>query len=144
MDKSALFALAADAVLILHTMFVAFIVFGLLLIYIGRVRGWYWVRNPWFRVAHLTAIGVVVIQSWMGILCPLTTWEMGLRSQAGDATYSGSFLSHWLEIILYYEAPTWVFLVCYTGFAAVVVASWYWVHPRPFKTRRRDASKRLD
>ena len=34
--------------------------------------------------------------AWIGMICPLTTWEMALRAKAGDATYSGSFIAHWL------------------------------------------------
>jgi len=132
MDSSIFFLLVADAILLLHVLFVAFVVVGLALIFAGRALSWSWVRNPWFRIAHLAAIGVVVVQSWLGVICPLTTWEMALRSRAGDATYSGSFISHWLETILYYQAPAWVFVVCYTALGALVVASWFWVRPRLF------------
>jgi len=124
------YLLAADALLFSHVMFVAFVVFGLLLILIGKVMDWLWVRNLWFRLAHLAAIAVVVLQSWAGVICPLTTWEMALRERAGGATYPGSFVSHWLEVLLYYRAPAWVFAVCYTVFGALVVASWFWVPPR--------------
>ena len=110
-------------------LFVAFVVFGLALILIGKIRNWSWVRNAWFRIAHLAAIGVVVLQSWFGIICPLTTWEMALRQRAGDAVYAGTFMSHWLESVLYYRAPAWVFAVCYTVFGALVVVSWFWVRP---------------
>jgi hypothetical protein len=128
-----LFVLAADALLFAHVLFVAFVVVGLVLILIGKLRAWAWVRNPWFRIAHLAAIGVVTVQSWFGVVCPLTTWEMLLRERAGEAAYSGTFVSHWLEALLYYRAPAWVFAVCYTVFAAAVVVSWLWVRPRPFK-----------
>jgi len=128
-----LFVLAADALLFAHVLFVAFVVVGLVLILIGKLRAWAWVRNPWFRIAHLAAIGVVTVQSWFGVVCPLTTWEMLLRERAGEAAYSGTFISHWLEALLYYRAPAWVFAVCYTAFAAAVVVSWLWVRPRPFK-----------
>ena len=127
-----LYRIAADILLVLHTGFVVFVVAGLALILIGGARGWTWVRNPWFRLAHIVAIGVVVLQAWLGRICPLTTWEMALRSKAGDATYAGSFIAHWFQAILYYEAPMWVFAVCYTAFGALVVASWFWVRPRPF------------
>ncbi len=126
------FQLAADAVLLLHVLFVAFVVFGLVLIFVGRAFRWGWIRNPWFRLAHLLAIGVVVVQSWFGAICPLTTLEMTLRSRGGDTVYPGSFVAHWLEAILYYRAPLWVFAVCYTAFGAVVVGSWFWVSPRRF------------
>ena len=130
-----LFVLAADALLFAHVLFVAFVVVGLVLILIGKLRAWAWVRNPWFRIAHLAAIGVVTVQSWFGVVCPLTTWEMLLRERAGEAAYSGTFVSHWLEALLYYRAPAWVFAVCYTVFAAAVVVSWLWVRPRPFKRK---------
>ena len=123
------YLLAADAVLLLHVLFVVFVVVGLLLVLAGRLLSWDWVRNWWFRVIHLGAIGVVVLQAWLGVLCPLTRLEMYLRDKAGDTTYGGSFVSHWLEAILYYRAPAWVFAVAYTLFAIVVVMSWVWVRP---------------
>ncbi len=113
-------------------LFVAFVLAGLALIFVGNALAWSWVRNPWFRIGHIAAIGVVVVQSWLGVLCPLTTWETALRLRAGDAVYSGTFISHWLENILYYQAPAWVFIVCYTVFGAVVVVSWFLVRPRSF------------
>jgi len=125
-------SLAADAVLLLHALFVAFVVFGLLLICIGWPLRWSWVRNRWFRLAHLAAIAVVALQSWLGLICPLTTLEMHLRRQAGAADYPGSFVAHWLGTLLYYEAPAWVFVAAYTGFGLLVAASWYWLRPRPF------------
>lgn len=128
------YLLAADAVLMLHALFTAFVVFGLVLILVGKALRWAWVLNPWFRLAHLLSIGVVMVQSWFGVICPLTTLEMALRARAGDAVYTGLFLAHWIEQILYYRAPPWVFAVAYTLFAAAVVGSWYWVRPRPFRT----------
>jgi len=132
MESSLLYMLLADAILLVHVMFVAFVVLGLILIFIGKLLTWSWVRNPWFRIIHLASICLVVVQSWVGALCPLTTWEMALRLQAGDIVYSGSFLSHWLESLLYYQAPVWVFVVCYTAFGSLVMAGWYWVRPHRF------------
>lgn len=132
MNQGVAYLVAADLLLLVHALFVALVVFGLLLILAGRPLGWSWVRNPWLRAAHLAGIGIVVLQSWLGIVCPLTTWEMALRAKAGDAVYSGSFVAHWLEELLYYQAPPWVFTLAYTGFGALVVLSWIWVRPRPF------------
>jgi len=136
MSADQLFLLGADLLLALHVLFVAFVIFGLVLILLGRLRHWSWVRNPYFRIAHLAAIGVVVIQSWIGVICPLTTWEMALRERAGDAVYAGSFIAHWLEQLLYYQAPAWVFVVCYTMFGALVLVSWFWVRPRTLSEHR--------
>lgn len=116
--------------LVTHALFVCFVVFGLILIFIGKWRGWRWVTHFWFRIAHLLAIAIVVLQSWFGMICPLTIWEMELRTMAGDQVYAGSFIAHWLEQLLYYRAPEWVFVIIYTAFATLVAASWYWIRPR--------------
>lgn len=141
MDSGSTYLLAADLLLASHVLFVAFVVLGLLLIVVGGLADWTWVRNPWFRIAHLAAIGVVTLQSWFGIICPLTTWEMALRERAGETAYGGTFISHWLETLLYYRAPAWVFVVCYTVFALLVAGCWIWVRPRRFGERNSgDAS----
>lgn len=132
MDLPFVYLLAADAILVLHVVFVIFVVAGLLLIFIGKYCSWAWVRNPWFRLVHLFAIGTVVVQAWFGALCPLTIWEMRLRTLAGDTAYSGSFIAHWLETLLYYQAPPWVFTVVYTVFGAIVIMSWVFVKPGKF------------
>jgi hypothetical protein len=129
-DSSTATQLAADAVLLMHALFVVFVVSGLILILVGGALGWAWVRLRWFRMAHLAAIGVVVVQSWLGAICPLTTFEMALRTRAGESGYPGSFIAHWVEAALYFQAPPWVFVVCYTAFGALVVAAWFWVRPR--------------
>lgn len=126
--------LAADAILVLHALFVAFVVFGQAAILVGHVSGWRWILNPWFRSLHVLAIGVVAAQAWLGRICPLTTWEMALRERAGRGdTYEGSFVAYWLHRLLFFEAPGWVFTAAYTLFALVVLASWVWIRPRSFR-----------
>lgn len=132
MDNS-LYSLAADIILIIHFLFVLFVVLSLLLIFIGKFRKWRWVKNFWFRVSHLAAIGIVVLQSWLGIVCPLTTWEMELRQKAEEVVYQESFIAYWLNKILYYQAPWWVFVVIYTLFGSLVICSWFWVKPKRLK-----------
>ena len=142
MIGSVYYRIAADLLLVVHTLFVLFVILGLVLILVGGVRGWPWVRSPWFRLGHLLAIGIVVAQAWLGAICPLTILEMTLRSRAGDAVYSGSFIAHWMGTLLYHEAPPWVFATCYTAFGLLVVASWIIVRPRPVVRRgpRKDAT----
>lgn len=86
-------------------------------------------RNRAFRLVHLAAIVVVAAQAWLGVVCPLTTLEVSLRRRAGAAAYEGTFISHWLDTLIYYDLPSWVFVVCYTAFAALVAASWFVVPP---------------
>lgn len=124
------YQLLADAVLVLHVALVGFVVGGLVAIVIGNLRGWQWVNRLTFRLAHLTTIGFVVLQAWLGATCPLTLLESWLREQAGHASYSGSFIEHWLQAILFYQAPGWVFVVIYSIFFLVVVASWICYPPQ--------------
>lgn len=125
----------ADLVLILHVSFVAFVVFGLVFILCGGLCGWNWIRNPWFRSAHLGAIALVVIQAWLGIICPLTIVENDLREKGGELTYGGSFIAHWLHKVLFFQAAPWVFGLCYTLFGIAVIFSWLKYRPRPFLMR---------
>lgn len=122
------YELLADAVLLLHFGIVVFIVAGLPVIWIGNALDWGWVNSWWFRLAHLVAIAIVVAQAWLGVVCPLTTLESWLRVQAGGTGYGGSFVAHWLQAILFYEAPWWVFTVAYTLFGLAVLVTW-WRYP---------------
>lgn len=126
----------ADVVLVVHVAFIAFVIFGLVLTWIGWLRRWGWVRNPWFRLVHLAAIGVVAAQALFGIICPLTIWEDELRLLAGgEGRYAGSFIQHWLHQLIFFEAEGSVFTIAYLGFFAAVAASWWLVPPRrPKKT----------
>ncbi len=133
MTTSSVLLFLADALLVLHLLFVLFVILGLLAIYLGYFLHWRQVRNRCFRILHLIAIGIVVVQSWLGVICPLTLWENALREQAGAATYSGSFIQYWLHNLLYYTAPDWVFTLLYTAFGSLVLLSWFVVPPHAAK-----------
>jgi hypothetical protein len=120
----------ADAVLVVHFGVVLFIVGGLAFVVAGNLWHWHWVNNVWFRVAHVAAIGIVVLQSWLGKLCPLTTLESWLRTQAGAPVYDETFIEHWIQRVLFYRAPFWVFAMVYTVFGLLVLAAWWRYPPR--------------
>lgn len=130
------YQLLADAVLMLHALIAAFVTLGLACILVGNLRAWRWVNALWFRLAHLGAIAVVVTQAWFGVACPLTSLEMWLRARAHAESYTGSFMGYWLQRLLYYEAPPWVFTVVYTLFGFAVVLTW-WFFPPERKHRGR-------
>jgi hypothetical protein len=122
------FQLLADTVLVVHVAVVLFVILGLVLVIAGNWRAWHWVNTLAFRLVHLATIGVVVAEAWLGIVCPLTTLEMWLRAQARATTYEGRFLEHWLQALLFWDAPSWVFTSAYTAFGLAVVATW-WRYP---------------
>ena len=124
----------ADVVLLLHFSIVVFVVGGLVLIIVGNMRGWHWVNALWFRLAHLGAIGIVAAESWLGITCPLTALEIWLRSKAGGTVYSVSFVEHWLQQLIFYDAPPWAFVLGYSLFGLLVFIIW-WYFPPGSKSR---------
>jgi hypothetical protein len=133
------YQLLADAVLVLHFGIVIFVVGGLVLILAGNWFHWHGVNAFGFRLAHLVAIVVVVAQAWLGAVCPLTTLESWLRERAGSAGYRESFIEHWVQRLLFYEAPFWVFALTYTLFALLVLACWWYFPPRRESPHDRDA-----
>lgn len=116
--------LLADTVLIVHFAFVLFVTGGLAVIWIGAAAGWGWVRNLWFRVAHLGAILFVASEALVGIWCPLTVWEAQLRGVRAEK----SFVAHWIHKLMFYDFPEWVFTLAYVAFALAVAAT-YWLVP---------------
>lgn len=121
--------LPADIILAIHALFVAFVVLGLAIILPGWHWRWRWIRNWWFRITHLLAIGIVIAESWLGLICPLTEWESRAREAAGGSAYSGSFIRHWLHEILFYDFDPWVFTAAYTAFGILVLIAWLLVPP---------------
>ena len=124
------YQLLADLVLATHVGVVLFVIGGLAAIVVGNYCGWPFVNGWWFRAAHLTAIAVVAAQAWLGIVCPLTTFESALRVKAGGTGYETSFIEYWFTRFLYYDAPAWVFTAAYTLFGLCVAAAWWRYPPR--------------
>jgi hypothetical protein len=124
------YRLAADAVIVVHMAYVLFVIAGFLLTLAGCLLRWQWIRNPWFRGIHLTMILIVVFEAWLGIVCPLTTWERQLRQLAGGETYQGAFLANLVHDFLFYEAPPWVFTLIYTLFGLDVLLTFLVAPPR--------------
>lgn len=85
------YRLAADLLLIAHLGFVAFVVFGALLV-------WRW---QWLVALHLPALLWGLYTELFGVLCPLTPIEVHLRQLAGEAGYTGDFVTHYLLPVLY-------------------------------------------
>ncbi len=125
MSNVGLYSLLADTILVIHFAFVVFVVLGFMLILVGLLARWSWVYNRTFRIVHLAAIGIVVLQAWFGQLCPLTVWENELRRRAGQSGYTETFVEYWLHEVLFYQAAPWVFTTIYTCFGALVVLVWF-------------------
>ena len=117
--------MAALSILILHFAVIAFNVGGCVLIPIGAWCRWRWVRNFWFRIAHLASLAVVALQAVMGRACFLTLWQSDL---SGAAT-TQPLIAGWIERVIYWPLPLWMFEVAYVVVFAYVIALWIVVRP---------------
>ena len=81
----------ADAVLVLHALFLMWVVFG-------AVAVWRW---PWLAVLHLPAVAWGLWIETSGGVCPLTPLENSLRAAAGEIGYSGGFIEHYVGGVIY-------------------------------------------
>jgi hypothetical protein len=115
----------ADIVAAVHLLIVLFILLGVPLVYLGAALHWAWVRSWRWRVLHVGAILFVAAESLLEITCPLTAWEDTLRGQRT----AGGFIERWIDRIIFYDAPTWVFTMAYMAFAALVLLTWFVVPP---------------
>lgn len=91
-----IYRLLADAVLILHLLFVLFVVLGALLV----------LRRPFLAWIHIPAAIWGVFIEYSGRICPLTPLENSLRASGGEAGYAGGFVEHYLLRTLYPEGLT--------------------------------------
>jgi hypothetical protein len=87
-------SLLADLVLAAHLGFIVFAVCGGLLAL--RVR--------WLPLVHLPCVAWGAFVELTGRVCPLTPLENALRRGAGEASYTGSFIEHYLVPIVYPDA----------------------------------------
>lgn len=122
----------ADLILVIHFLFVLFVVGGLPLIWVGAWMGWNFVQSLRFRLAHLAAILFVVGESLIGMACPLTVWEDSLRRTASG----GNFIQRWLHRIIFYDVSEWMLTIVYVLFALLVAITFILLPPHRRKPHR--------
>jgi hypothetical protein len=124
------YLILADIVAIVHAGYVLFVTAGFVLILTGIARGWEWVRGFWFRVAHLLAIAIVAVEWLVGVACPLTVLENRLREMGGATGFPHDFVAYWLDWLIFYNLPTWVFSVAYAAFGLMIAVMFVMAPPR--------------
>ena len=135
------YSLLADAVVALHLAYIAYVLGGLLVVLVGLIGKWEWVRNPWFRLTHLTAILIIVLELVFQTACPLTVWEMQLRGAAGQPVSEGTFVGRLMHHLIFAAVPGWVAEAVYIGFAVAIVITFILAPPR-FRAQRTTPHRR--
>ncbi len=123
-------AVLVASVLALHVSIIVFNIAGLVLIPLGAWRAWAWVREPWWRSAHLLALAVVALQAVLGRACFLTLWQDDLQ----HATVRTPLIQHWVNRLIYWPLPMAFFSTVYVlVFLYVVVLWWKWPPRRAWR-----------
>lgn len=117
--------LLGAAVLAVHLAIIAFNLFGLVAIPLGAWRGWPWVRGLRWRLAHLASLAVVALQAAFGQACFLTLWQDDLTGGGAE----DPLIMRWVNSLIYWPLPMWVFTTAYLALFAYVLALWWWVRP---------------
>lgn len=123
-----LYRMLADLVVVTHLVFIAFVAVGSLLV-------WKWPRLLW---PHLAVVAWAAAIVTVGFTCPLTPLEKHFREQAGQSSYDGGFIDHYLDGVIYPGRFTMLARLL-VGMTIVVGYGLLLVHGR---TRRRPGAAR--
>ncbi len=86
-----LYRVAADLVVILHLLFIAYVLIGGFLVLVHRAWG----------IVHLPAVVWAAMIEFRGWICPLTPLEIWFRIRGGTTAYRGGFIEHYILPVLY-------------------------------------------
>jgi len=128
----------ADIIAVIHLGYVIYVILGFILIVVGIICRWKWIRNLPFRITHLLAIVGVACEALLGVNCPLTVLEFKLRYASNFSEEKVSFIGTIIDSLLYYNAPGWLFTIIYVAFALLVIITFIIAPP----TRKNRSMKR--
>ena len=114
----------ADAVLVLHLLFIVFAA-------LGGIAALRWPRVAWI---HLPAAAWAAVVEFTGWICPLTPIEVRLRHQAGQTGFEGGFIEHYLGALIYPAGLTRTHQMALGALLLLVNLVVYW---RLFASARR-------
>ncbi len=126
-----LYKVAADSVIVIHFMWIVFIIFGFPVFLCFNLYRW--------RLVHLTALIATVIMQATQTVCPLTYLEVYLKSNDVSGTvYPGSFIIERIENVIYVEDLITLEIIKYlTVIFLVVVLFSFWFKPVKLKREKK-------
>lgn len=123
-----IWAFIADFIVFIHFLYVSFTVLGELLILIGGIVKWHWVKNRVFRITHFIAVVFVALEFLAGILCPLTQIEYEFRRRAGQIREDNiSFVARLIRKLIFYDLSEIFFILLYAGFGLMVILTFIFI-----------------
>lgn len=131
------YSLLADLIVAVHFLYVMFAVGGQVIIMVGWVCRWQFIKQSTFRISHLIAVAFVALEAVMGIICPLTEWEYNLRQVAGQSVNRDlSFIARLVHTIIFYDFPPWIFTFIHVSFGVLVILTFIFIPPKFHKRER--------
>jgi len=86
-----MFSALADGVLVLHLLFILWVIFGAIVA----------LHRPWLRWSHIVSLVWGILTELLPWPCPLTLLENRFEARAGITPYQGGFLLHYLDALVY-------------------------------------------
>ena len=128
----------AEAILAAHLAIILFNLFGLIVVPLGAICGWRFVRVRWWRLLHLVSLAAVAAQAVFGRACILTIWQAALTGEPGRPT---PLIMGWVNRVIYWPLPVWVFAALYLLVFGYALALLWLVppaapHPDPLPASR--------
>jgi hypothetical protein len=120
------FRIAADLIIFLHFLWIAFVILGFpLFLYLN------W---PRWRIFHLVALIAMLIMQLTRTICPLTYLEDFLKSKGtAGQVYPGQFMIESIEKLIYVEDLTLEKISYATMLFLVAVLFSFWFKPVTWK-----------
>lgn len=90
--------LLATLVMLIHFTWILWVIFG----------AWWTSGRRWLTLFHLGSLIYGLAIEILQFYCPLTYLEQYFQRRAGVVPYSGDFIGHYVETLLYPDFPTWL------------------------------------
>jgi prolipoprotein diacylglyceryltransferase len=128
-----LYYVLACGVMALHALFIAWVVFGA-----AFTR-----RRPLLRWLHIASLVWGVLVEVLPWPCPLTLLEQWLEIRAGESSYQGGFLLHYLDMLVYPNIPPVLLTVAAVVVVIVNLGVYFQRLSRERRKRRRFSPQQL-
>jgi drug/metabolite transporter superfamily protein YnfA len=116
----------ANAIVLAHFLFIAFVICGGLLV----------IHWPRLAVVHLPAAVWGAVVEIFGWVCPLTPLENHFRLLAGNSSYSGNFIAWYLLPLIYPENLTATMQQVFGGFVIIINLIFYTIAIQKLRPRK--------
>ena len=115
----------SEIVLLFHFCIFLFMILSFFLIPLGYYKKWKWVKNKYYRLIHLVLMGIILIETILGFMCPLTMLENFLRNNIEI----NNKITQIIHQIMYWDLSTYQFIILYLLSLLYLIFLWFFFKP---------------